>query len=670
MKDKLKDYIRFFKLLRRDQEKKYEQYANTALNTLFTDGRAFYGEIVGATDFGQLILQFATSFTPRLKVPMCFCVVSSKAFEAYGSSIARWECSSLKFRENETSHTSFSDVLPIYYLSHKKNTIGCGQIRTEMVEAVRKALQNKKRLNFVMLETLPPTELLKNLAEYIEQHPNDENLLLEPLRTYDDWHPTEVSKDDDIAQKVIAELDKKGICVVQGPPGTGKSYTLGEIISRLTAQGQSVCVTTQSNASLISLVSQETMLPVIQRGAQISKTVLSAEEKKKHPFLIPADPNLSIAKGTLLCSTYYSLSRIINITEQPKYDLIVIEEASQAFLTAIDAFRRLGKKCLIVGDPMQLPPVVDIVNEDDYRGIDIDTQANGMMTCVRSLDLPSFRITTSHRLTAKSTSQSKYFYGGNLTSVQQSPTIFNVNPEISPFFPEEGGSIILNTKGSSSANCSRDALDVIRKIVTLFADYYPKRRLAILSPFVLTTQFLQKEFCEEKQELDLLVDTINRIQGETVDYTIYYIPLRNHNFAFSENLFNVATSRSRSTTLIITDMPIDAIPINSQKVLSFIRSCKIVDMAKKNTYNRTNIKDLYPGLETLVDQLLDNNIEFSFDGDVELLDYNGIVRATAGMLLTKYKIAIDPIDKASEQEFLSEGYKVVSSREFDINMLK
>lgn len=499
-----------------------------------------------------------------------------KAYEEYGTDVSIWNCTSLKFRENFSTHTNFSDILPIYFLKDNK-TVGCGNVSLEMVRTIRAALDKHVNMKFVMLETLPPTELLMNLAEYIKLHPSDKNLLLQPKISYDEWTPTELKSTDNVADKVIDSLNKYNICVLQGPPGTGKSYTLGKIICKIAAEKNSICVTTQSNSSLISLVSQETMKPLITNGT-ISKTVLSAEEKKNYPFLIPANKDLFVAEGSLLCSTYYSLSRIINKVDQPLYDLIVIEEASQAFLTAIAAFMKLGKKCLIIGDPMQLPPVVEIINFSDYNGIDVDTQTNGMLTYICSEKAPSYRITTSYRLTPTSASQSKVFYGGHLSSVQDKKTTFKVPPEMKPFFPEDGGTIIYTTKGSSNADLSKEALEVIRKIVNTFMGYYPKRRLAILSPYVLTTKKLQAEFCNDNQTLDVLVETINRIQGETVDYTIFYIPLRNYEFAFSENLFNVATSRSRSTTLLITDIPLSLVPINSNKVRHFLNICKCVNV--------------------------------------------------------------------------------------------
>lgn len=574
--DRLESYEKFFRLQRRDQEKKYEQYANTSLKSLFAEGRAYYGAITGATEHGQLVLHFDTAVTPRLKVPMTFCLIKKKAYEEYDSDISKWDCTSLRFRENYNAHTNFSDILPIYYLKGK-NTIGCGSVSIEMFQAVCSAIDQQMNIKFVMLETLPPTELLMNLAEYIKLYPSDKNLLLAPKISYDEWKPTELTSTDNVAEKVIDSLKEHNVCILQGPPGSGKSYTLAEIVSRMALERNSVCVTTQSNSSLISLVSQDTMKPLIEKGT-ICKTVLTAEEKKKHPYLLPADKDLLASEGCLLCSTYYSLSRIINKVDYPIYDLIIIEEASQAFLTAIAAFMKLGKRCLIIGDPMQLPPVVEILNSSDYKGIDVSTQTNGMLTYICSKKVPSYRITTSYRLTEASANQSRFFYGGHLSSVQEKGIIFNVPSDIKPFFPEEGGTLIYTTKGSSDANCSAEALDIIHKIVDTFKGYYPKRRLAILSPYVLTTKFLQAEFCKDNQILDVLVDTVSRIQGETVDYTIYYVPLRNHEFAFSDNLFNVATSRSRSTTLLITDIPLDLIPIGSNKVRQFLSTCKYVDI--------------------------------------------------------------------------------------------
>ena len=86
--------------------------------------------------------------------------------------------------------------------------------------------------------------------------------------------------------------------------------------------------------------------------------------------------------------------------------------------------------------------------------------------------------------------------------------------------------------------------------------------------------------------------------------------------------------------------------------------------------DRDEVKIFYPGLEDIVDQLLDNNIEFGLEGDVDLADADGIVLASAGMLIRKSMIAIDPIDDNSKAIFESAGYTIMYSDNFNINNIK
>lgn len=163
----------------------------------------------------------------------------------------------------------------------------------------------------------------------------------------------------------------------------------------------------------------------------------------------------------------------------------------------------------------------------------------------------------------------------------------------------------------------------------------------------------------------------------TVDYAILYIPGRNPGFALDERRFNVATSRSRSTTLILSDVPLTKFHSISPRIVSFLsRSKTIGKVTSKATQctigmnKRDEIKFLCPGLEHIVDLLLDNNIEFNHEGEVDLLDQNDIVLASAGMIITQKKIVIDPVDYDSKIVFEKAGYKTVSSKDFEITMLK
>ena len=87
----------------------------------------------------------------------------------------------------------------------------------------------------------------------------------------------------------------------------------------------------------------------------------------------------------------------------PSFEVIVIEEASQAFLSTLAAFCSFGTKCLIVGDPMQLSPIVVNLSKNsiEYKIWKVQQQCDGLMNIALNQDIPSYRIITTFRLTEK-----------------------------------------------------------------------------------------------------------------------------------------------------------------------------------------------------------------------------------------------------------------------------
>lgn len=107
-------------------------------------------------------------------------------------------------------------------------------------------------------------------------------------------------------------------------------------------------------------------------------------------------------------------------------------------------------------------------------------------------------------------------------------------------------------------------------------------------------------------------------------------------------------------------------------LLQFFSNEKHSDSSSKSEVyvDRDEVKVYYPGLEHIVDLLLDNNIPFSYEGDVDVLDEEGIVVASAGLLIPDKHIAIDPIDNASAAKLQQLGYKTIDNQNFNINEIK
>ena len=637
---------------------------------------------------GHVVFNFPKNRVPRLKVLRSLTIISKNAWAELGRPTSSWQIPFLDFMKNTQYHSPNSDVLPLYY-TKKGNSdydyVGCSSISLSLFDLFKRKCEEGKSLTVLFFMPFPPVNYLNNLSNYMEMFPSPE-LLIEPKIEYKDWHPEELAFDENhpnaIAETIAETLHNEHCCVVQGPPGVGKSYTIATIIAKYLDEGKTVCATTMANKGLIELVKQDPLEAYVKQN-RVSKTNLSADERSSVPGLKPATSSLAVPAGELLCSTNYVLSYAFDKKRMaengtPTYDLVVIEEASQAFLTAIIAFKSLARDCLIVGDPMQLPPIIASPQKNIYKTWNVNTQVEGLQTFALGTDVKAYRIVTTFRLPSATANLTALFYGNRFWSVQKNNVDFSNCS--STYFPKGGGILYYYTKDYTNGVVSNTCIDLISNIIGQIERYYPKRSLALISPFKESVRQLQKRFLTDTAIEDLTVETIDRIQGMTVDYAILYLPGRHIGFALEERRFNVATSRSRSTTLIITDVPLTNLPVVSPHVLAFLNNCNHVGESStgmsqsdlslmEDILSKNDIKALYPGMEDIIDKLIENNIPFSHEGDVELTDENGIVIATSGLLLTQYKIAIDPIDEPSKINFEKEGYRVIFSGDFDISML-
>lgn len=591
MSIKTDNYVRFFNDQIVEIQKDYNKTKAVPMKQLFREDclTLAYIDSVNPTN-GHITIKVKKGFSPRLKVMKNFTLVSRKAKETLGP-INTWNISFDEFNKTQEFHVGLSDIFPMYFL--KKNDseydyIGCSSVTLQMFSRIQDALNQGKTLTALLFDPFPPTEYFSNLAYFTKSHADEPLLSIEPKISYEDWHPEELAFDPEkplgIVDRISDVLASDSCCIIQGPPGTGKSFTIAHIVSRYMEAGKNVCVTTMANKGLIELAKQPPLAPYISQR-RVFKTRLGADEAKQVEGLIGAPKNLIAPAGSLVLATNYILSGLYNPKRdssltKPSFDLIVIEEASQAFLSTIVAFKQLGKDCLIVGDPMQLPPIVVDSEKVEYKLWKVQQQCDGLTAFALGTDIKSFRITTTFRLTPRSAKQTSLFYGKSFRSVQKEKVDFSHIK--SPFFPEEGGSIITYSQSGTDGICSKSALQLMHHVIDLIYNNYPESEIAIITPFRDTVKLLQKEFYTDSLQLDVTVETIDRIQGMTVDYAILYFPMNNLGFALSGNRFNVATSRSRSTTLIISDLNFSVLSSIPRISLAYIQHCDIIDFKSGN----------------------------------------------------------------------------------------
>lgn len=582
---KIENYKSLFADQIKESIEEQQKVNRSRMNQLFKSGDlslAYVDAIQRET--GMVVLKFPKRMAPRLKVQKSIVVITKTAFRELGERPTEWTCCWKDFCNNPYYHTPGSDLTPMYYVNGKSDGydyVACCGLSFKLFDILDKSISEGKSLTVIIHDPFPPVDYYKNLIQYMDVFSDNEELYLEPLTSYEEWQPEELAFDEKnpngISDTIIKTLDEQDCCIVQGPPGTGKSWTIAKVVATFLGSGKNVCVTTMANKGLVELIKQNPLKDFIATG-RISKTNLSIDEQKQIKGVKNASTDLVVPDGELLCATNYVLSSVFSekkmtLNGLPNYDLVVIEEASQAFLTTIAAFKQLGKKCLIVGDPIQLPPIVKTDNPL-FNTWNVSTQVDGLITFALGSNVKAYRIVTTFRLTEKSAALTKLFYGNRFLSVKKEYQDFSSIKNA--LFPNEGGVLFCCTNDAKNGLYSETADRLIRIVVESLGNNYPERSLAIMTPFRETVKELQKRYSTSDVELDLTIETIDRIQGMTVDYSILYIPGRNPGFALEERRFNVATSRSRSTTLIISDIALQDFHAIPPRVIKFVEMCDTV----------------------------------------------------------------------------------------------
>lgn len=579
----LTGYVNFFKDQIHEMLAEYRRLLRAPIKQLIENDQVYYATVYGISEErGHVVFRFDKGNAPRLKVQRSFVLIKRSARERWGESPRSWNCSFEEFLCKEEFHSSSSYVLPLYHLGGNDPQgaiVGCSSVGSRMFRKIKGALAEGIRLHVLMFESEPPTRYFANLVDYIEKNPDDGVLMCKPAIRYDDWKPQLLAYDSKeeagISKTLLNALLQKGKIVLQGPPGTGKSFNAAQVIADYLARNKSVCVAAMANKALMELILQPPLSSYLSAG-RLYKTMLTSDEALSAKGLKDADSDFVAPKGSAVFATYYKVSNQFRHIKEgngaPLYDLVVVEEASQAYLTTIAALLRLGTRCLVVGDPMQLAPIVVAENKPEYKRWNAVTQADGLTSFVLGSNVDSFRITTTFRLTPASAELTGVFYGNTLRSVASNKLDWSKIDN--RYFPEGGGVVLEVLSGGEDGVLSPAAVKVLGNVLDKIESNFAGARVAVITPFKDSARAIQRRFAIAGHKLDLSIETIDRVQGATVDYAILYFPLRNVAFSFDERRFNVATSRSRTTTLIMSDYELLEMRSITGKVREFLEKVK------------------------------------------------------------------------------------------------
>lgn len=391
------------------------------------------------------------------------------------------------------------------------------------------------------------------------------------------------------------QIESSTITILQGPPGTGKTQLIAELCAQLCREGKSVLVTALTNRALIEVATKPALSGLLSNG-KVFKSNLTIDEQHEVPRLVPLKQIIPM-KDCVAMGTYYIVSGFAaELAGEEAFDVVIMDEASQALTPMFAASFKIGKTNLWVGDTAQLGPVIAL-NEDRVASNGFEYLVDGLTTMFTRRCLPVYQLTKTYRLTQRNADYTGIFYNKSLLSAKE--TQHRMFSSLEKVINAKGGPALLLTDMDVADATPKFAMDLATYIVYTILEESPSTEIAVLSCFRKTARALQKAVA---LRLGLgnkvLIDTIARVQGLTTDITIFFIPNTSLIRSLEPRLFNVATSRATDHTIIIADKNILNFAHMNHKVRSFLEnlnaeSCLYIPAKSENAKSLINNNSKY-----------------------------------------------------------------------------
>lgn len=554
--------------------KDWELYCAKPVKTLIAEKELFIAKLWSVDEnAGFVVLRCKIGETPRIQTPYYLGLTGR---EAQGPP-QQWRFTYKEFRNKEKGYWSGKGAEAFIHRLWKVTDTHAYFICTiqdlNLFNVLHKILNEEKKQPLALLaENDPPLQYLQNLIKYTREETQNPILQMDLRKDEGQSKPKGLDNSRDVTEELLSILSRQKKVALQGPPGTGKSYYAANVADRYLQKGYAVAACALSNKALMELAKQPGLKQAVKSG-KVSKSNLSVNELKELPGLKPLAEIEEPAKGGLNLLTYYSMSEYAQmlIHKGHRFDLLIVEEASQAFLATIAMFDEIAENLLIIGDHKQLPPVV-VARQAQLQKIDthITGIIEGFRTYFINKNEASYRLLKTRRLTKAGAALTGIFYDNQLQSTSE---IRVAHPaSVAAVFEPGGGVSVAKIKPVGRWQMSvPQIMEAIAAITLTLTQETPEAAISILSPRVEYEKLLSAAvFKRTGNNKNIVVTTIHKAQGMTSDYTICYLPLKNTPVELGDNLFNVATSRAERGTLIVTYDQVMLSSSASPQVIGFL----------------------------------------------------------------------------------------------------
>ncbi|MEV5764978.1 AAA domain-containing protein [Micromonospora sp. NPDC052213] len=252
------------------------------------------------------------------------------------------------------------------------------------------------------------------------------------------------------------------------------------------------------------------------------------------------------------------------------YDLVVIDEAAQCTIPAILPMLYRAKRALLIGDPRQLAPVVDLPEADDVTERARADLSTGWLTA-RRLTYIAHSAYDAFATAAGATYlldehyrchpdivevPNREVYQGRLT-VLTDPARLAATADPAVRWRHVPGQF---SRGTTGSGFNQVEIDAVVAEVTDLRTAYPDVSIGVVTPLAAHQRRLAAALRDAGLTDNLLCATIHKFQGSEQDIMVvspvgaHGIPDRTRGWLVHEtNLWNVAITRARSQLVVVGD---------------------------------------------------------------------------------------------------------------------
>jgi uncharacterized protein len=439
---------------------------------------------------------------------------------------------------------------------------------------------------------------LVRIAEYVANHgligegpyqAAQDLLLKAPPRTGDApiMRPGETTRD--AALRLCRHLGK-GILPIQGPPGAGKTVLAADMILELVAVGKTVGITATSH-KVIRNLADETIKRAITKGASL-ECCLKADEPE------PNRPHLSFArKNEDLLSALGRTAQVgggtawlwASADAADALDVLFVDEASQMSLANVLAASPAARTIVLIGDPQQLDQPIQGSHPE---GTDVSALSHILDNAHTIPPEKGLFLDQTWRLNPAITAfTSELFYDGKLRSRHglEQQVVNSAGPVAG------AGLRYVAVPHTGNQNWSPEEAKAVKILVerilkgkSTWIDRDGLEGPVTLADILIIAPYNAQVFEIQQLLPGARVGTVDKFQGQEAPIAIYSTATSSHadaprgmEFLYSLNRLNVATSRARCISLLVSSPQLFEADCRTPRQVQLVNAfCRYLELAQ------------------------------------------------------------------------------------------